>query len=85
MRINRVAFDALKPGLKSYKGRFRQDTAYFECSIRESYHGEDCEFSRIWREKGGKVWVFPDETLSHTGPKAWIGNLAKAMKGGKLK
>lgn len=86
LRINRVVFDALKPKVKSFRGRKGEQLgAYFETDIREAYYGEDIEFCRIWREIGGKIWVFPNETLSHTGPRAWMGNLGSAMKGGKLK
>jgi hypothetical protein len=86
MRINRVVFEALKPHVKEYKGRGGiLQHAYFECVIRESYYGEDIEFCRRWREIGGKIWVYPDETLSHTGPKSWIGNLGMAMRKGPVK
>ncbi len=86
MRINRVVFDALRPTVKEYKGRGALlQHAYFECVIRESYYGEDIEFCRRWKEIGGKIWVYPDETLGHTGPKTWIGNLSEAMRRGPVK
>lgn len=84
MRINRAVFDILKPTVKQFKSRGKDMHAYFKCDIRESYYGEDIEFCRIWREAGGKLYVFPNETLSHTGPRAWIGNLQNAIRGGKL-
>jgi len=85
MRLNRVVFDALRPTVKEYNGRTGMQHAYFKCDIREAYYGEDIEFCRIWREAGGKIWVLPNETLSHTGPKSWIGNLGQAMRSGELK
>lgn len=85
MRINRSVFDVLKPKVKQFRSRGKVMHAYFECAIRESYFGEDIEFCRLWREAGGKLYVFPNETLSHTGPHAWIGNLQTAIRGGKLK
>jgi len=85
MRLNRVVFDALKPHVKEYNGRTGMQHAYFECDIREAYYGEDIEFCRIWREIGGKIWIYPNETMSHTGPKSWIGNLQEALRRGPIK
>jgi hypothetical protein len=84
LRINRRVFEAMAPTLKTYKGRDRELHAYFETDIREAYHGEDVEFCRKWRELGGKIRVAPDETLSHTGPKAWIGNVGHSLRQGKF-
>lgn len=86
MRINRVVFEAMKPTVDWYKGRIRDVHDYFACVRRDHrYLGEDIEFCKRWRALGGKLYVFPNENLSHTGPKAWIGNLGEAMRGGKLK
>lgn len=86
MRINRAVFDVLKPKVQAFKCRGKDMHAYFQCDVRNgTYYGEDIEFCRLWREAGGKLYVFPNETLSHTGPHAWIGNLQNAIRGGKLK
>jgi hypothetical protein len=83
LRINRKVFEVMPA--KTYKnGHGRMDKAYFETDIRDQFYGEDVEFCRKWREMGGKIRVLPDETLSHTGPKAWIGNVGQALRAGKF-
>lgn len=85
LRINRRVFTELAPSVKRYKGKSgREMSAFFFTSIREAYYGEDVEFCRIWREAGGKIRILPDEELSHTGNKAWIGNVGKALRAGKF-
>jgi hypothetical protein len=85
LRINRRVFRELKPLVPEYAGRNRRSIhAYFRTDIRKTYYGEDVEFCRRWRELGGKIRVLPDETLSHTGPKAWIGNVGSALRAGKF-
>lgn len=85
LRINRRVFRELKPLVPKYEGRNgRKVHAYFRTDIRQLYYGEDVEFCRRWRELGGKLRVLPNETLSHTGMKAWIGNVGKALRAGKF-
>jgi len=85
LRINRRVFDTLGELARPYAGRGgREMLAYFRTDIRETYYGEDVEFCRKWRELGGKLRVLPDETLSHSGQKAWIGNVGKALRAGKF-
>ena len=85
LRINRRLFDILGELAHPYAGRGgREMRAYFRTDIRDTYYGEDVEFCRKWRELGGKLRVLPDQTLSHTGQKAWIGNVGKALRAGKF-
>ena len=85
LRINRHVFEEMKELTPEYTGRNgRKVHAYFRTDIREAYYGEDVEFCRRWREAGGKIRVLPDEMLSHTGPKAWIGNVGNALRAGKF-
>lgn len=41
---------------------------------RGGFIGEDAWFCREFRRTGGRIWAEPDITISHTGPKEWIGN-----------
>ena len=85
LRINRRVFAEMHELAPEYDGRGgRKLRAYFRTEIREAYYGEDVEFCRRWRTLGGKIRVLPDETLSHTGPKAWIGNVGGALRAGKF-
>ena len=85
LRINRRVFDEMQERAPEYDGRSgRKLRAYFRTDIRETYYGEDVEFCRRWRALGGKIRVLPDETLSHTGPRAWIGNVGSALRAGKF-
>jgi hypothetical protein len=43
-------------------------------------YGEDVGFCILWRDIGGKVWVDPNLSLTHTGYKAFEGNLAKHIR-----
>lgn len=87
LRINRVVFEAMEKNAEPYMGRSREVRAYFRTGniVNKRWFGEDVWFCKQWRELGGKLWVFPNETLSHTGLRAWIGNVGEAMRGGKLK
>lgn len=42
--------------------------------------GEDYSFCERWRRIGGKVWVYPDALMTHTGMKTWEGNFADYME-----
>lgn len=73
MRINRAVFEALP--IQRYEDRAgRQVGDWFRCAMRDVYYGEDIEFCRRWREVGGKVYLLPEETLTHSGMKTWVGN-----------
>jgi len=87
LRINRRVFDEMTRALDlpEYKARTITARPWFRTDIRDGeYYGEDVEFCRRWREMGGKIRVLPDETLSHTGPKAWIGNIGQSLRAGKF-
>lgn len=43
------------------------------------FWGEDYYFCRRWRDMGGEIWIDPDITFSHRGPKAWIGNIKPSI------
>lgn len=80
MRINRSVLDYMResPGLLArYHDRNEGDlVAYFHCQIRDNlYWGEDYQFCADWKSQGGTCWVLPNLDFSHTGPKAWKGNL----------
>lgn len=81
MRINRGVFAAMSPQ-RYADTRGRMLGAYFRCSLREYYFGEDVEFCRIWREMGGTLRILADATLCHWGMKSWVGNIGDAMKAG---
>lgn len=36
--------------------------------------GEDAWFCREFRRLGGRIWAYPDITVTHTGLKTWSGN-----------
>jgi len=42
--------------------------------IDEQYWGEDYNFCRRWKNKGGKIWVWPAD-IGHIGKKIYSGNI----------
>ncbi len=43
--------------------------------------GEDFSFFHRWRAIGGQVWLDPNITMGHVGPKAFIGNIGDWLRG----
>ena len=43
--------------------------------------GEDYVFCRKWTEMGGDIWVDPELTLGHCGPKTYVGNFGNWLRG----
>ncbi len=85
LRINRRVFVELGKTVHRYQGKSgREMSAFFQTAIREKYYGEDVEFCRLWREAGGKIRVLPDEDMTHTGAKTWMGNVGSALRRGKF-
>lgn len=88
LRINRRVFNVMEQELQLEQYDTRDAgtvTAFFETDIRNrAYWGEDVEFCRLWREMGGKIRVLPDEDMSHTGMKTWIGKVGNALRAGKF-
>ena len=41
--------------------------------------GEDVSFCKRWTDIGGEIWLYPNATLSHTGPTRFDGNLGDAL------
>lgn len=52
----------------------RMDRAFDAGYEEGGFIGEDAWFCREFRRLGGKIWAFPDITITHTGPKSWSGN-----------
>lgn len=40
--------------------------------VTSAYEGEDCHFSRLWRQAGGKLFVKPDIRVGHIGEHCYI-------------
>lgn len=74
LRLNRAIFDIMPHKEVFDKGK-RLD--FFK---KNDEVGEDVDFCRRWRELGGKVFVMPDISFNHTGPKSWEGNLHKWLE-----
>jgi hypothetical protein len=77
MRIRRSAFERLDsafPELKSLDTT-HDYTPYFLTGIYNGqYIGEDIFFCRKWVELGEFLWIDPDITFTHRGPRVWQGN-----------
>lgn len=70
LRLNRAVFDLMPHKEVVERGAKRLD--FFR---KNEEVGEDVDFCRRWREINGKIFVIPDISFSHTGPKSWEGNL----------
>ncbi len=88
MRINRKVFEHLDPHCKHYTdAQVGRMTAYFETTIQDEtetaggvFWGEDYNLCRKWTKLGGKGYIIPDITFSHTGSKSWNGNLMQWLR-----
>ena len=82
MRIRRNVFEAMKekyPELQVTDNRDPEKPVTYHCyfdtkQVGETWYGEDIYFCKLWRKIGGRIWVQPDLTFWHHGPKAWKGN-----------
>lgn len=77
MRIRRSAFEKLDKAFPPQRVQTMGEecTAYFLTGIYNGlYIGEDIYFCRRWTEMGEKIWIDPDMTFTHRGPRAWQGN-----------
>lgn len=77
LSVSRTVFERLPKRPYSHQGQ--AFNAYFRCPYGG---GEDGAFCDDWRSLGGKVWLDPELTLSHTdGVRNFTGNIGKWLKG----
>lgn len=70
MVITRAALERVVEAFPDRRYRHGDDQfyAFFDAPFREGrLFGEDNAFCDLWRKTGGKVWLDPDLTLTHTG------------------
>lgn len=48
--------------------------------VSRRYLSEDYAFCQRYRDTGGKIYLYLDATISHTGPYTFIGNLFQTLK-----
>ncbi len=93
LRVTRTAIERLA---EARKDRWYEDTTapgmkiidFFDFDMRpetHQYFSEDYTFCRRFREIGGKVWVDPELTLFHSGPKAFVGCLGDWLRKNAVK
>ncbi len=85
MKIKRVVFDkiaAAHPELAYADPINGKKTYNFFAEYVEDgkFYGDDYGFCNHWTRLGGKCWVLPDVTFSHSGEKAYFGNLYEYIK-----
>jgi GTP:adenosylcobinamide-phosphate guanylyltransferase len=82
---------ALKRWREFHKDKVTCDKIYlyFECGKfweDERWYGEDIYFCKRFREAGGKIFVYPDITFTHSGlGMKQEGNYANCLKSGNVK
>lgn len=80
MKIKRSVFEKLAeahPELAYEDPIYHKKTFnFFGTGVRDGqWVGDDYGFCDLWRGIGGKCWVLPDVTFTHSGPMAFEGNL----------
>lgn len=67
---------------EAYSGRAyttddgQKRVALFEYELIDGkYWGEDYNFSRRWKDMGGKIWLLPNADTGHTGIQEFVGNI----------
>src|SRR5690606_21485196 len=66
--ISRDAFTKFREAYpdRTYESRGQESYCYFQIPYREgALYTEDSYFCREWREIGGKIFLYPDLTLTH--------------------
>lgn len=68
--VSRPALETIAVAHPERRYAFGQDQhfAFFDAPFQNGrLYGEDNAFCALWRSIGGKVWIDPDLTLTHTG------------------
>lgn len=86
--IKREVFDTLKPFVPEYDRAPNEPTSipefvsdYFQAGTHDRrYESEDYNFSRLWREHGGDIWLCPWMKLNHQGTYSFKGDLNKYIE-----
>lgn len=81
MRIKREVFERMaSPELEvvEYDSQFKARESYqafFDTKKLGTYWwGEDYLFCKMWSDMGGKLWLAPNITFTHSGGQMWAGN-----------
>lgn len=80
MLIRREVIEDMSKDAVPYMDGINEVRRLFYSGVVDSVlYGEDMNFCRLWRDKGGQVYIIPDMTLGHMGPHEFKGNLASTM------
>lgn len=75
LRLNRAVFEIMDKGAYTFGDDPTEFRSYFKTGIIDGkYWGEDTQFCKEWRQKGGRIHMLPNVAFSHWGMQAWDGN-----------